>query len=48
MKMIKLFKEIFKTDECHNKKHYGAKIISFEPPISICTKCGKKVISKRR
>ena len=43
MKLKMMLVKLFKTDECHNKKHYGANIISIEPPIAVCTKCGKKV-----
>lgn len=46
MKEINLLKRIFDRKHCHNKKHYGANIISFDPPLAVCTKCGKKVIPK--
>lgn len=42
--MIRFLKKLLKLDICHNKKHYGANIISIDPPVAVCTKCGKKVI----
>jgi hypothetical protein len=46
--MKNFFKKIFDKKYCHNKKHYGADIKSIDPPISICTTCGKEVIIKQR
>jgi len=40
----KIIKRILFPDICWNKKHYGAKIISFDPEESRCTICGKKVL----
>ena len=45
---MKLFKKIFRRmlnpDICWNKKHYGADIVSFNPPESKCQTCGKRVL----
>jgi len=41
--IYRIFKRIFDPVFCYNKNHYGAKIISIDPELSICTKCGKKV-----